>query len=117
MQGGSSANSGYHAENSDVVQTEDQMVEATIGALANLATATATDHSNELKDIKAILKKERGYRKGQRTFNPLPMSLNPARKIPLIRRVVIPMMGHAESLRVPARTQNLLPRSLSQDDF
>jgi hypothetical protein len=55
------------------------MTEATIGALANLATVTATDRrvvttlteansrltkqledrSNELKDIKALLKKER----------------------------------------------------------
>jgi hypothetical protein len=43
MQGESTATSGYHAANSNVVQTEDKMVEATIGALANLATATATD--------------------------------------------------------------------------
>jgi hypothetical protein len=80
MQGGSATNSGYHAANTDVGQTEDQMVEATIGALANMAnmaTATATDRgvvttlteansrlakqlqdcSNELKDIKALLKK------------------------------------------------------------
>jgi hypothetical protein len=60
-----------------VGQTEDQMVEATIGALANLATATATDrgvvatlteanahlakqledNASELQDLKAILKK------------------------------------------------------------
>jgi hypothetical protein len=37
------ANSGYHAANTAVGQTEDQMYEATIGALANLATATAID--------------------------------------------------------------------------
>jgi hypothetical protein len=43
MQGGSAANSGYHAANAAVGQTEDQMTEATIGALENLATATATD--------------------------------------------------------------------------
>jgi hypothetical protein len=68
------------------------MAEETIGALANLATATATDRgvvaplteansslakqlqdrSNELKDIKALLKKERAERKGQKTFNPSP---------------------------------------------
>jgi hypothetical protein len=30
------------------------------------------DHSNELKDIKALLKKEREERNGQRTFNPSP---------------------------------------------
>jgi hypothetical protein len=43
MQGESAATSGYHAENAAVGQTEDQMAEATIGALANLATATETD--------------------------------------------------------------------------
>jgi hypothetical protein len=78
-QGVSAANSGYHAANTDVGQTEDQMAEAIIGALYNLETATATDRgvvttlteanyrlakqledrSNELKDIKALLKKER----------------------------------------------------------
>jgi hypothetical protein len=42
MQGESTATSGYHAANADVGRTEDQMVEATIGALANLATVTAT---------------------------------------------------------------------------
>jgi hypothetical protein len=30
------------------------------------------DRSNELKEIKAFLKKERADRKGQRTFNPSP---------------------------------------------
>jgi hypothetical protein len=79
IKGGSAANSGYHATNAAVGQTEDQMAEATIGALVNLETATATDRgvvatlteansrlakqledrSNELKDIKALLKKER----------------------------------------------------------
>jgi hypothetical protein len=77
MQGESAANSGYHAANAAVGQTEDQMAEATIGALANLATATATDRgvvetlteansrlarqledrANELKEIKALIKK------------------------------------------------------------
>jgi hypothetical protein len=66
------------------------MAEATIGSLANLATATATDRgvlatlteanlrlvrnledcSNELKEIRALLKKKRADRKGPRTFNP-----------------------------------------------
>jgi hypothetical protein len=41
MQGDSAATAGYHSENAAVTQTEDQMAEATIGALANLATATA----------------------------------------------------------------------------
>jgi hypothetical protein len=71
---------------------KDQIAEATIGALANLAAATATDRgvvatlteansgltkqleerSNELKNIKALLKKEKAYRKGKRTSNPSP---------------------------------------------
>jgi hypothetical protein len=41
--GGSADNSGYHAANAAFGQTEYQMAEATIGPLANLATATATD--------------------------------------------------------------------------
>jgi hypothetical protein len=91
-QGGPAANSGYHAANAAVGRTEDQMAEATIGALASNETSTATDRgvvatlteansrlakqledrSNDLKDIKALLKKERGYRNGQRTFKPSP---------------------------------------------
>jgi hypothetical protein len=43
MQGGSEANSVYHAANAAVGQTEAQMEEATIGALTNLVTAAATD--------------------------------------------------------------------------
>jgi hypothetical protein len=43
MQGESAATAGYHSTNAAVGQTEDQMDEATIGALANLATATAAD--------------------------------------------------------------------------
>jgi hypothetical protein len=90
MQGGSAANSGYHAAHAYVGQTEDQMAEATIGALANLATATETDHggvatlteanlrltrqleyrSSELKEVKALLENERADRKGHITFTP-----------------------------------------------
>jgi hypothetical protein len=36
---------------------------------------------------------------------------------PLLPRVVTPMTGQAASLRVPARSQNLSPRNLSQDDL
>jgi hypothetical protein len=43
MQGESAATSGYHSENASVTQNEYQMAEATIGALANLATATAAE--------------------------------------------------------------------------
>jgi hypothetical protein len=81
-----------HFENEDVGQTEDQMAEATIGALANLATATAADRgvvatlkeanarlvkqlkdkSNEFRELKALIKKERFEKRGQRSFNPSP---------------------------------------------
>jgi hypothetical protein len=79
MQGESAATAGYHSANAAVGQTEDQMDEATIGALANLATATAADrgvvetltqanarlvkqleeNSNELRELKSLIKKER----------------------------------------------------------
>jgi hypothetical protein len=92
MQGESAATSGYHSANADVGQIEDQMAEATIGALANLATATSADrgvvatlteanvrlakqledNSNELRELKALIKKERTERRGQRSFNPSP---------------------------------------------
>jgi hypothetical protein len=36
---------------------------------------------------------------------------------PLLPRVVTPMTGQAASLRMPARSQNLSPRNLSQNDF
>jgi hypothetical protein len=69
------------------------MSEATIGALANLSTATAADrgvvetlteanarlvkqleeNSNELLELKALIKKERFEKRGQRSFNPLMM--------------------------------------------
>jgi hypothetical protein len=42
-QGGTAAHSGFHSSNAAMTQNEDQMSEATIGALANLATATAAD--------------------------------------------------------------------------
>jgi hypothetical protein len=43
MQGESAATAGYHSANSSVTQNEDQMAEATIGALENMTTATASD--------------------------------------------------------------------------
>jgi hypothetical protein len=43
IQGESAATAGYHSANAAVSHTEDQMAEATIGALANLETATASD--------------------------------------------------------------------------
>jgi hypothetical protein len=66
------------------------MAEDTIGALANLAMATASDrgvvatltegnphlvkqledNSNKLRELKDLLKKERTEKRGQRSFNP-----------------------------------------------
>jgi hypothetical protein len=43
MQGESAATSGYQSGNTAVTHNEDQMAEATIGALSNLATATTAD--------------------------------------------------------------------------
>jgi hypothetical protein len=92
MQGESAATAGYHSANAAVGQTEDQMAESTIGALENLATATAADrgvvatltkanarlvkkledNSNELWELKALIKNERFEKRGQRSFNPSP---------------------------------------------
>jgi hypothetical protein len=92
MQEGSAATSGYHLENSAVGQTEDQMAEETIVSSANLTTATAADrgvvatlteanarlakqledNSNKLRELKALIKKERTERRVQRSFNPSP---------------------------------------------
>jgi hypothetical protein len=72
-----------------MTQTEDQMAEATIGDLANLATATAADRgvvaaltqansrlvkqleesASELKELKALLNHERRDKRGPRSFN------------------------------------------------
>jgi hypothetical protein len=66
------------------------MAESTIGALTNLATATASDrdvvatlteanarlvkqleaNSNELRELKALIKKEIFEKRGQQSFNP-----------------------------------------------
>jgi hypothetical protein len=90
MQGESAATSGYHSANAAVTHTEYQMEEATIGALANLATATAADrgvvagltqansrlakqledNSSELRELKALIDKERSEKRGPIVFNP-----------------------------------------------
>jgi hypothetical protein len=90
MQGESTAIAGYHSANAVVTHNEDQMAEATIGALANLATATAAyrgvvaaltqaksrltkqleDNSTELREIRALLHKERREKHGKGNFNP-----------------------------------------------
>jgi hypothetical protein len=88
IQGESAATAGYHSANSAMTQNEDQMAEATIGALANLATATAADrgvvtaltqansrlvkqlveNSSELRELKALLNQERRDKRGPRSF-------------------------------------------------
>jgi hypothetical protein len=85
MQGESAATAGYHSANTSVGKTEDQMAQATILALSNLATATAADrgvvatlteanarlvkqledNSNELPELKALIKKEIFEKRGQ----------------------------------------------------
>jgi hypothetical protein len=92
MHGESAATAGYHSSNDAVGQTEDQLAEATIGALANLAMATAADrgvvatlteanarlvkqledNSNELRELKTLIKQERVEKRGQRSFQPYP---------------------------------------------
>jgi hypothetical protein len=89
MQGESAATAGYHSANAAVTQNEDQMAEATIGALTNLATSTAADrgvvaaltqanyrlakqledNSTELRELKALLNQERRDRRGPRSSN------------------------------------------------
>jgi hypothetical protein len=90
MQGESAATAGYHSDNAAMTRNEDQMAEATIGALANLATVTAADigvvaaltqansrlekqleeNSSELRELKALLNQERRDKRGPRSFNP-----------------------------------------------
>jgi hypothetical protein len=92
MQGESATTAGYHSANAAVSHTEDQMDNSTIGALYNIATATAADrgvvatltqanarlvkqledNSNELRELKALIKKERTEKRGQHSFNPSP---------------------------------------------
>jgi hypothetical protein len=83
------AHAGFHSANAAMTQTEDHMAEDTIGALANLATATAADRgvvaaltqaisclakqleetSSELRELKALLHQERLDRRGPRNVN------------------------------------------------
>jgi hypothetical protein len=89
MQGESAATSGYHSENAAATYNEDHVDEATIEALANLAIATAADrgvvaaltqansrlakqledNSSELRELKALLHKERREKWVQRSVN------------------------------------------------
>jgi hypothetical protein len=89
MQEESAANAGYHSANAAMTQNEDQMTEATIGALENLAAATAADRgvvaaltqansrlvkqleetSSDLRELKALLNQERRDKLVPRSFN------------------------------------------------
>jgi hypothetical protein len=89
MKGETAAHARYHSANAAMTQTEDHMAEATIGALANLATATAADRgvvasltqanfrlvkqleetSSELRELKALLHQERRDKRGTRNIN------------------------------------------------
>jgi hypothetical protein len=90
IQGESAATAGNHSTNAAVTHNEDQMAEPTIGVLANLATATAADrgvvaaltransrlaklledNSAELRELRALLHKERREKRDKGTFNP-----------------------------------------------
>jgi phage shock protein A len=89
MQGETAAHAGFHSANAAMNQNEDQMAEASIGALANLATATAADRgvvaaltqansrlvkqleetTSELRELKALFHQERHDKRGPRSFN------------------------------------------------
>jgi hypothetical protein len=89
MKGETAAHAGFHSANAAMTRTEDHMAEATIGALANLATATASDRgmvaaltqansrlvkqleeiSSELRELKAMVHQERRDRRGPRNVN------------------------------------------------
>jgi hypothetical protein len=109
MQGESAATAGCHSVKAAVGKTEDQMAEATIGALANLDTATAADrgvvatlteanarlvkqledNSNELRELNALIKKEIFEKHGERSFNPSPKNISGimATKSPILTQV------------------------------
>jgi hypothetical protein len=92
MQGESAATAGYHSANAAVGKAEDQLAESTIGALANLTTATAADqgvvaalteanaslvkhledNSNELWELKALKERKELKRVGNAASTPLP---------------------------------------------
>jgi hypothetical protein len=55
MQGESAATAGYHSANAAVTHNEDQMTEATIGVLSNLATETAADRGVHLTNHRLCL--------------------------------------------------------------
>jgi hypothetical protein len=89
MKGETAVTAGLHSANAAMTQTEDQMAESTIGALANLTIATASDRgvvaaltqansrlvkqlqetASEFRELKALLHQERCDKRGPRSFN------------------------------------------------
>jgi hypothetical protein len=89
MKGETAAHAGFHSANASMTQNKDHMAEATIGALANLATETASDRgvvaaltqanarlvkqleetSSELRELRALHHKERRDRRVPRNGN------------------------------------------------
>jgi hypothetical protein len=87
--GETAAHAGFYSANAAMTQTEYQMAEATIGALANRATSTAADRgvvaaltqansrlvkqlektSSELRELRALLHQERRDKRGPRNVN------------------------------------------------
>jgi hypothetical protein len=90
MQGETASRAGFHSANSTMTHNEDQMAEATIFALANLATATVSDRgvvaaltqansrlvkqleetASELRELRALFHQERRDKRGPKSFNP-----------------------------------------------
>jgi hypothetical protein len=89
MQGETSDHAGFHSANAARTQNEDQMAEANIGALENLATATAADrgvvaaltqansrlvkqleeNASVLRELKAMFHQEQREKRAPRSFN------------------------------------------------
>jgi hypothetical protein len=89
-QGENAATARCQLANAAMTHNEDQMAEATIGAISNLATATAAgrgvvpaltqanfrlakqleENSSELRELKYLLHQERRDKRDPRSFNP-----------------------------------------------
>jgi hypothetical protein len=89
MKGETAAHAGFHSANATMTQTEDHMDEATIGALANLATATAADRGvvaaltqasarlvKQLKEISSELRELRALHYQERRDRRVPINGN-----------------------------------------
>jgi hypothetical protein len=101
-----------------------QVGDKTIAALAQLATILKNKFKNQQRQnlckhlsrpLKLVLTSPMQHNYHKRSQRPI--SANKARSTRLLTRVATPMTDQAVSTRVLARTQNLFPRNLSQDDF